>query len=184
MEISQKRFSNKTKFEFGDEKLTYTLNDGSTTADFDISYAEFPVNSNSREERNASFRNAGLFWIAAGLFFLIVGIIKESSLSFGGFWLIVGLICLLIFKYTATRYSVHKTDQGTIYILQDKHHDEIVEKINSKKKKQLLSWHGEIDRDQEPEYEIVKYRWLESQGAMTTEEADKKIAQVQWSTKS
>ena len=184
MEISQKRFSNRTKFEFGEEELKYTIRDKGSAADFKINYAEFPVSSNMREERNEWLRNVGIIWILLGCFFLGTAILNDESISGKGFWIMVGAVCLIFYKFSGTTYSVYPTEKGSLFIIRDKKYPEIINEINSRKKNQLLEWHGEINRENDPQYEIDKFKWLNEQGVLTEEETENKIEQIKWSTKS
>ncbi len=183
MEKEQKKFSNKTKFEFGDEELKHTIKDKRNTVDFKIKYAEFPVSCNTFEERNEWLRNAGLIWVALGIFILGTAIMNGDPLSGKGFWIMVGAICLVSYKFSSTKYSVFPTDNGNVFIIRDKQHDEIVDEINGRKRTQLLDWHGEINRENDPEYEIGKFNWLKEQGVLSEDEANTKIEQVKWGSK-
>lgn len=184
MEMKQKKFSNQTKLEFFDEELKYTIRDKSATADFRISYAQFPVSSNLFEERNEWLRNVGLLWVALGVFILGSAIVADESIRGKGFWILIGGICLLAYKFSATKYSVFPTENGKIFIIQDKQHDAIIAEINKRKKEQLLARHGEIDRGNDPDHEIAKFIWLKEQGVLSSEEAEKKIEQIKWSLQS
>lgn len=77
-----------------------------------------------------------------------------------------------------TKYSVFRTENGIIPIIQDKYHDQIINEINKRKKAQLLEWHREIYPDNTYENEIEKFRWLVEEEAMNTREAEEKIQQV------
>lgn len=179
MEIRQKRFSNKTIFEFGDETLKYTVEDKGGAGDLIINYADFPQQSSMKEERNDWLKNVGLLWVALGTFQIGSAIVADSSLSGKGFWLMVGLFCLAIYKIATTKYSVFSAEHGTIYVIRDKKHDEIVSAINDRRKKQLLMWYGDVNPENKLETEIEKFRWLSDQNVISKDEAERKIAQAE-----
>ena len=179
--FKQKKFSNKTTFEFGDETLTYTVEDKGGGGDFSFYYSDFPQNSTMKIEKNGWLKNVGLIWVAIGVLQLCIAIGTQSSLSGKGFWLFIGLICLVVYRIAITKYSVFRLENGTVYIIKDKKHDKIIEEIYDRRKKQLLLWYGEINTDNDAENEIAKFRWLQNQNVISKEEADKKIAEIELS---
>lgn len=183
MIIKQKKSSNRTKFEFGDDEFKYSFADRRVSLDISIKYAQFPKSANKREERNEWLRNAGVFWILFGSAFFLTAVVNGESYVGKLFWIVLGGVCLAYYNYSATRYSVFPTEAGTVFIIRDQKHDDIVKEIMSRKKKLLLSWYGGIDYENEPEYEIQKFNWLRDQGALTDEEAKLKIDQVRWVSK-
>ena len=67
MEINQKKSSNQTKFEFGDEKLKYTVKDASGKKTFTTEYGSISDDDfDELEEKNDWFRNVGILWILIG----------------------------------------------------------------------------------------------------------------------
>ena len=179
MEIRQRRYSNKTLFEYGDDALKYTIEDKGGAGDLEIHYAEIPWQSSMKEERSDWLRNLGLIWLALGAFQLGNALLEDTPAPVDGLWLMVGLVCLAAYRLVTTRYSVFATDKGPIYVIRDNKHDEIVETISQHRKQQLLSWYGEVNPDNDLEQEIAKFRWLSDQDVMSKEEAERKIAQAE-----
>lgn len=179
MKITQKKFSNKTTFEFENETLKYTVEDKGGAGDIIFSYADFPQKSSMKIEKNGWLRNVGLIWVLLGVFQLGTAIAAQSPLAGKGFWFLLGLMCLLMYRIAITKYSVFSMENGTVYIIKDKKHDEILEEINERRKKQLLLWYGEVNIDNDAENEIAKFKWLQSQNVISKEEAEEKIAHVE-----
>ena len=180
MEIVQKKGSNKHKFIFKDESFNFSFKDKTGSDDVDLSYASFPSKSSVRIEQNEWLRNVGALWCCLGAFQLGYAIYLNAPISGKGFWLGVGLLCLLFSYFSKVKYSVYKAEHGNVFVIQDKKHDEIINEINTRKKKQLLAWYGEINTENELDDEIGKFNWLYDQEVITRVEADTKIAEVEF----
>lgn len=63
MEIKQSRNSNRTRFEFGEDELNYTLEDGSGSRSFSVQYTKITRDRQTLEERNQWLRNVGALWL-------------------------------------------------------------------------------------------------------------------------
>jgi len=179
VEIVQKKGSNKHTFTFKDESFNFHFKDKSGSDDVDLSYASFPSKSSVRIEQNEWLRNVGFLWCCLGVFQLGYAIYLSAPTSGKGFWLGIGLLCLLYSYFSKVKYSVYKAEYGNVFVIQDKKHDEIINELNKRKKKQLLDWYAEINLENELDDEIGKFNWLCAQDVMTREEADTKIAEVE-----
>ncbi|MFA0566931.1 hypothetical protein [Vibrio gallaecicus] len=184
MEIKQKKFSNKHVFKFGDESLNFAFKDKTGSDDFDLHYANFPDKSSVSIERNEWLRNVGGLWCLLGCYQLGTAIYNDLPLTGRGFWLLIGLLCLGWFAFTKIKYSVFKTEYGNIFVINDRKHDQIIDEIKSRKKAQLSAWYGEINLDNGLDHEISKFRWLAEMDVITDQEAEEKIAAVEFAHKS
>ncbi|MCG7497776.1 hypothetical protein MHO82_12970 [Vibrio sp. Of7-15] len=183
MEIVQKKRSNKHTFTFSDESFNFSFKDKSGADDVDLHYADFPNKSSLRIEQNEWLRNVGLLWCVLGVFQLGYAIYLNAPLTGKGFWLAVGLLCVVFAHFSKVKYSVFKAERGNIYIIHDKKHDVIVDELKARKKKQLLDWYGEVNKENDIDNEIGKFNWLHEQGVLTKDEMDMKIAQVEFAHK-
>ena len=178
MKIVQKKKSNKHTFTFKDEHFNFAYMDNSGSGDTDFNYADFPQKSSVQIEQNIWLRNVGYLWCMLGIFQLGYAIYSEVSLSGKGFWIMVGLVCLAWAHFSKVKYSVFRAERGNIFVIQDKFHDQIIGELNSRGKKQLLSWYGEVNPENDIENEIGKFKWLVEQEVITEEESAQKIAQA------
>lgn len=158
MEIVQKKRAVKHAFRFEEDHFNFSYQDKSGSGDLDMNYADFPKKSIIKIEQNDWLRNVGLLWGAVGGFQLGHAIYSGASPSGQGFWLMVGIVCLVLSWFSKVKYSVYQGDRGSIFILQDKKHDQIVGELNSRRVKQLLKWYGEVNPDNDLESEIRKFR--------------------------
>jgi cbb3-type cytochrome oxidase subunit 3 len=184
MEIKQKRLSNNHTFTFNEESLNFAFKDKSGSDDFDLNYADFPEKFSISIEQNEWLRNVGILWCLLGCYRIGTALYNELPLSGTGFWFFLGLICLVWYALTKTKYSVFKTEAGNVFIINDKNHDKIIAEMTSRKKSQLLKWYGDINLDNDLENEISKFNWLVKQNVISQEEAEEKIAQVEFAHKS
>lgn len=178
MEYKQKKLSNAHAFNFKDEKLNFAHKDKGGSADFDVYYADIPFKTSTVNEHNEWLRNVGFMWILLGLIQISLSIYSNNFAIGKGFWLYIGVLCFIGFQFTKVIYTVFKTNEGNIFIIQDKKHDEIINEISTRRKKQFLSWYGEINLNNEIEKEINKFKWLQELNIITESEAEVKIAQV------
>ncbi|MEQ9562201.1 MAG: hypothetical protein RLN69_06740 [Woeseiaceae bacterium] len=169
MEFAQKRFSNKTRFEFGDLSLRHTIADTAGSETFSVEYIEIPDDHRSFTERNPWFRNVGMFWVLIGLF-MIIGRYMDTGELRGSLWLTLGIVCFIVFWVARTSYTIFSTQHGRIFVIQNASHDAIVNEIRDRKRKQLRRLYGEVDLSAEPNKEIEKFRWLLNHGAVSEDE--------------
>lgn len=179
MILVQKKRSNKHTFTFKDDSFNFAYEDKNGSGDIDVDYVDFPQKSSIRIEQNEWLRNVGYIWCAIGALQLGYAVYSAAPLSGKGFWLFLGLGCLTWAHFSKVKYSVFYTDQGSVFVIQDKRHDEIISELSTRRKKQLLEWYGEINFANDPQKEISKFRWLSEQNALSREEAEIKIAQVE-----
>lgn len=178
MEIVQKKKSNKHTFTFHDDYFNFAYEDKSGSGDNDMNYADFPKKSSVQIEENQWLRNVGYLWIALGVFIFGHAIYISAPLSGKGFWIMMGVGCVIWAHFSKVKYSVFRFDRGDVFVIQDGKHDEIIEELNKRRKIQLLNWYGEVNPENEIKNEIGKFKWLAEQDVMTKEESERKIAQV------
>ena len=179
MEFIQKKRGVKQTFTLRDDHFNYAYEDKSGSGDIALNYVDFPQKSSVSIEQNEWLRNVGLLWIALGVAQIGWAIFNDLSLSGKGFWLMVGMACVLWAHFSKTRYSVFRTERGNVLVMQNKQHQQIVETLHARRKAQLLDWYGDVNPDNELENEIRKFQWLVEQDVMTQAESEQKIAQAQ-----
>ncbi|WP_370166848.1 hypothetical protein [Marisediminitalea sp.] len=179
MEFIQKKRGVKQTFTLRDDHFNFAYEDKSGSGDIDLNYVDFPQKSSVSIEQNEWLRNVGLLWIALGVAQIGWAIFNDLSLSGKGFWLMVGMACVLWAHFSKTRYSVFRTERGNVLVMQNKQHQQIVETLHARRKAQLLDWYGDVNPDNELENEIRKFQWLVEQDVMTQAESEQKIAQAQ-----
>lgn len=177
MEITQKRFSNKATFAFGERELKYTIKDSSGSHTFSVEYGAIPTDVNELEERNVWYRNVGIFWVGLGL--LQIGMrVAESGQLKGSVWLTLGIICFVAYGLAATKYSTINTEKGKLFIIKNKDHDRLLEELNARRRAQWRTWYAEVDLSSDPAKELGKFRWLKEHAVISESEYAQAIEQI------
>ena len=179
MKIKQNKRSTEIVFTFNDESFNYAYEDKSGSEDLDINYASLPKKSAIQIEENEWLRSVGYLWCALGIFTICYALFAGNPLKGTGFWFLIGLACVIWVRVTKIKYTVLRTPQGNVFIIQNKNHDEIINTLTARKIEQLLDWHGEINMNNDPDEEKNKFQWLVSQHVLTQEQADEKIALIE-----
>lgn len=171
MEIKQKRYFNRTRFTFDDDRLIYAMEHDGGSRSFGVNYSEIPMESTDMEERTPWFRNAGIVLLIVWLCRTLVGIVDPASApGLSLHWPLAATCCLLIYRFAVTHFTVFNTEAGELYLICDDRYEEILSEIMTRRKSQLLSWYGEIDYANDPGEEIRKFHWLKMQGAIDDNE--------------
>jgi hypothetical protein len=166
MQISQRKNSNKTHFDFGEQRLKYGIQDSSGKRTFFLDYISIPREvSGELEERKSWFKFAGALWVTIGL--VQLSILNPVS---GAFWITVGLGCLGWYFYSRTHYLIFTTEQGQVYVIQDKKTDMILAEIDTRRKAQWKQMYGKVNKNGDPEEELARFKWLFEQGIISVVE--------------
>ena len=171
MEILQKKLTNNTKFEFGEEKLTYTVKDSSGSQSFLAEYSSIPADMSEFVEQNAWYRNVGIAWLVISGFQMAHWFSESGTLKIS-LWLILGAIFFAIYMLAKTDYSILNTENGRIFIIKDAKHDRILNELYRRKQDQLLASYGDINYSNDPNNELAKFNWLANEGVITESERE------------
>ncbi|MBM7074676.1 hypothetical protein JQC92_22140 [Shewanella sp. 202IG2-18] len=170
MELTQKKSSNQTSFEFGDEKLKYSIKDSSGKRTFSTDYGSISDDGfDELEERNDWFRNVGVLWVLIGVFQIVSRLMESGSFS-GSMWLTLGVICLVVYKFKTTNYTIVDAEKGRIFIIQDDQHSKILDEISIRRNKQWKHWYGSINYENDPQSELNKFQWLLDKNVISEDE--------------
>ncbi|HOI51947.1 MAG TPA: hypothetical protein PLN02_06180 [Azonexus sp.] len=178
MKIEQKKLSNHHGFTFEADRLNFAYRDKTGSGDIDVPYAEFPCKSSTLIESNQWLRNVGYLWCALGVLQIVYHLYAGERPS--GFWLLLGLGCLLWVRMTKVVYTCYRTQYGNVLVIQDGNaHDRIIEEILDRRRRQLLAMYGEVNPENSLEQEVGRIRWLEELQVFSREEAERRIAQLE-----
>lgn len=165
--FTQKKRDTEITFDFKESTLSYKLKDSTWTATFKTPYVEINIQDiDEFVEQNDWLKNVWILWI-----FLWFGL--QFLADQNNPWLLIGLICLIVFYFRRTRYSKLKAYQWTIYIIQNKEHKEILEKIKERKREILREKLYFYNQNNDHETELEKYEFLKEEWAITEEEYNK-----------
>lgn len=177
MEFTQKRMASNIRFEFGETEMKYWVRDNSGERDLTLDYATLPLATRRVFERNNWLRNIGLIWCLIGAVSIGLAFANSSILSGSGIWLVVGAICLLLYRLTQTNYTVLDSENGSIWVMDDKQSQSILSELQSRRKKRLLEIYGEFNPNNDRDRELQKFDWLVKEKVLSREEANLRIVQ-------
>ena len=181
MEITQRKVSVKVSFDFKDEHFLYTIKNKGDTSQSKIHYSAVPFDEKyESEERNQWYRNAGILWFCLGSYLTYLNFSEGKQII--SLWLFVGTACLFAFYFSVKKFTRIPVGDGSIFIIKGKNHDEIIDKIESKRKEVILKEHESINMENTPENEVEKFIWLKDKGLISEEEAKKKIELIKYTT--
>lgn len=178
MDYNQKRMATHTWFAFGERELNYRVRDNSGDVSFDVEYAAIPATTRTVFERNNWLRNVGLIWCVIGLIQIGLALAGSRPLTGSAFWLVIGLGCLAFYRLTWSAFTVFDTNDGSIWVVQDRQHDEIVERISEERQKHLMAWYKSLNFEDDPLKEIQTVEWLVKQDVLTKKEGEARIAEI------
>ncbi|WP_395668183.1 hypothetical protein [Rhodoferax sp.] len=179
MKIEQKRLSNVHTFEFKEKFLNFAYRDKSGSGDIDVAYVNLPLKTSTKIEDNSWWRNVGYIWCGIGVFDIGTAIAAGGSAAGRGFWLVLGLACLAIYRFTRVKYTVLGFDGGNVWVIQDgKTHDRVLKELMERRKSQLRALYGEIDLESNFDSEKRKFEYLKEQGVLSEAETEEKIRQA------
>lgn len=85
---------------------------------------------------------------------------------------------LILYYARTTKYTVLKSEEGNILIIKNKQHSKILDAIISNKKALLRERYFYFNKDNAPEVELNKYKYLLTNGAISHDEFREISAQL------
>lgn len=162
--LTQKKNDTEITFDFRESTLSYKLKDSTWTSTFKASYLDINIQDiDEFIEQNDWLKNVWILWVCIWLGFQFLA--NKSSP-----WLLIGLICLVVFHFRKIHYSTLKSTDWVIYIIKNKDHTAILEKIKQKKREILREKLYFYDQNNSHEDELAKYEFLKEEWAITEEE--------------
>lgn len=177
MEISQKKYSSRTRYVFGEEKLDYTLEDGSGRRSFSVAYSEISGDRQVLEERNLWLRNVGLLWIVLGAVMTLMTLLGDKPFRIS-IWLWIGAGCYAAYSWRSTVYIILPTERGNLLVIDDDQGQQILQQISERRTAYLRSAFDFMSAEEHPDQSRRRYRWLHSEGALSDDELAQRLAMV------
>lgn len=178
LKFTQKRLGTNISFEFADTELTHAIRDKSGERDSTTDYAEIGLSKRRVFETKEWYRNVGILWCIIGLASVAFDLYNNNLGVLSGFWLVIGSGCLIYYFVTKTSYTVIDTEQGSLWVIEDKQQPQIVSEIEKRRKARLYDMYGALNLDNDADRELAKIEWLVKQKVLTRQEADLQIAQI------
>jgi hypothetical protein len=177
MEIRQQKNSNKIRFAFGEEALDYSLEDGSGSRSYSVSYTDISRDRQTLVERNKWLGNVGLLWLILG-----AGLTAYSYMGEGkptvSIWLWVGAACYAAYRLRTTRFTIVPSDKGNLFVIDDADGQRILDEIASRRAQQYRSEYDFMPEGDTPEQHRARFKWLHKEGALSDEDLQQRLASV------
>jgi len=148
MEIRQQKNSNKIRFAFGEEALDYSLEDGSGSRSYSVSYTDISRDRQTLVERNKWLGNVGLLWLVLGAGLTAFSFVGEGKPTVS-IWLWVGAACYAAYRLRTTRFTIVPSDKGNLFVIDDADGQPILDEIASRR---------------------ARFKWLHKEGALSDED--------------
>ena len=170
MIFHQKKNKNNINIELAESHITYTIKDDSTNRTEKVPYENILNEKYEFYESNKAFKNNAIYTGVVGALFLAINIFYGSKL-----WAWIFILACPTFFYLYHRskaaFTVIKTDGDiNLFILQDKQHDEVVERIYKSRNSYLQDRYLSIDYANDPQKEMSKFAWLFELGVINGRE--------------
>ena len=170
MEITQKRFSNQTRYRFGDERLEYSIKDPSGEREFSIAYMAISSDRQTLVERNTWLRNAGALWIVVGALLTWMKFTDDKPGFPVSIWLVIGIGCWIAYRLRTTQYIVLGSEKGNLYVIDDADGARILEQVKARRSAAMRAEYDFFPEGDTPERLRGRFNWLHREGALTDDE--------------
>lgn len=178
MEIRQHKNSNKIRFAFGEEALDYSLEDGSGSRSYSVSYTDISRDRQTLVERNKWLGNVGLLWLILGAGLTAYSFVGEGKPTVS-IWLWVGAACYAAYRLRTTRFTVVPSDKGNLFVIDDADGQRILDEIASRRARQYRSEYDFMPEGDTPEQHRARFKWLHKEGALSDEALQQRLASVE-----
>jgi hypothetical protein len=177
MEIQQKRNSNRTRFEFGEEELRYYVQDSSGSRSFSVAYTDISRDRQTLQERNAWLRNAGLLWLALGALVTVMRWFESHTVS-PSIWLLVGAVAYAAYRLRTTSFTLVPSGKGNLLVISGVDGERILTEIDTRRAKQFRAEYDFMPDGDTAEQHRRRFQWLHREGALSDEELKQRLALV------
>ena len=175
--LEQKRFANRTRFEFGEQSFVYSLHTENSSRSLSIEYADLSAERQTLTERNGWWRNLGLVWMLLGVVFSVLNYVDQQSLSVS-VWLWVGMVCYGVYWLRTVRYLIIPAERQNVFIIQDNKAEAIVAELERRRVAQLKQRYDYVSMHEHPEQQRNRIEWLRRNNVLDEHEASSRLLQI------
>jgi hypothetical protein len=135
--IEQTGAAARTRFEFGDVMLSYTLHAGGASRTVETDYAFLPRRRGLAATSAVILRTLGHLGFAVGVAMVAMAFATKVS-PFAGFVVIgVSALCLLVHMASLTPMTVLRTNDGEIWVIRGREHNPILRELERRRRLRL-----------------------------------------------
>lgn len=166
MQITQKRSSKHITFTFYDTYFNYHAEDKNDEKNLYIDYSELTGKTSEIVDKIVWYDRAGIFWCFLGIIQIGHAVYFDLPLTGKGFWLGVGLLSLLVGRFTKVKYTKVGTKFGFFHILHDKNYDAILHELQ-KRRNLIMEGAGNKEDDVEVQKQTAWDNVINAASAIT-----------------
>jgi len=176
--MKQSRHSNRIRYVFGEDEVQYSLEDGAGRRSFSVPYTQISRDRQTLEERNSWLRNVGLLWMLLGAGLTVASYVGEGPFKLS-FWVWVGAFCYAVYYFRRTKFTILPSDKGNLFVIEDADGPGVIQELESRRAAQFLREYDFIDEDETPAQQLRRFKWLQSEGALSEEEFEKRVGMIE-----
>lgn len=183
-EITQNRWGSKTRFQFGEDQLEFSLRDFSGEAASALKYENINLENKSTVTINVARRYYPLILIVGLLGAMILQISTPTVRELSLLPLLVAVLAYFVLRYlkvVVVKFTILRPASGAgtpIRIIHDKKHDEVLQRIKSSWIARLRKLHLAVDFARDVKLEAQKFKWLLDHKVISDAEYQDAIARL------
>lgn len=175
--VEQKRFTNRTRFEFGEDEFRYSLHTENSSHSRSMEYAELSTERETLIERNSWWRNLGLVWMGLGAVFSVMSYVEQEVLRVS-IWLWVGMVCYGVYWLRTVRYVVIPAERQNVFVIQDGKSERILEELEKRRVQQLRKRYDYVSLNEHPDQQRHRIEWLRKNKVLDEHEASSRLLEI------
>lgn len=177
MKFHQKKGKNEIKFSLNEDHFEYFIKDESSKGEFTLPYETISSNKYQLFEKNDLFKNNAIYLLVISILFttatLVFGIRTYYFL-----FILATIIMYIMYHRSKTTFTVIETGNRKVFVIQDKHHDEIIHQLFSRRNELMKKKYGKINLTTDPEIEIKRFKWLLAEKVISPKEFEDIQSQI------
>lgn len=163
--FQQRRGSCRTSFRFGDDRLTYWIDNPGSIACMHIDYDELDPRTDGYVQKSPWIRYSAIAMLTLGFFVTLSSFAEQKYVPSPV--LIIGGLFLAAYFLLQVRFTVFHVNRGRVLVIQDRQHQAILNELEKRRVAALRSKYLTLDHTNEPGIELKKYHWLRRMNAIT-----------------
>ena len=176
--ISQKRLAHRTSFTFGPRKLAVRMEDDRAAVAFEQPYEDIPFETRTFTEKMMALRGAAIFFGLVGCYQGFAYVMLDAgtgALVLSAVQFALAAAAEWGYRRSNVSFTVTDTPGGSIFVIQDRQHDDIMAAISDRRRSVLRSIAGDIDPENPVDFEVEKFTWLRDHAVITEDEFAEKL---------
>lgn len=91
----------------------------------------------------------------------------------------IGAICYAVYGFRRTKFTILPSEKGNLLVIDNDDGPRLIQEIESRRAVQFLREYDFLDADEIPQQQHKRFKWLHSEGALSDEEFQKRLAIIE-----